>query len=212
MAVRIQVRNGTAAEWTTANPGLMEGELSLERDTRKFKMGDGVNAWNDLPYATQGEIGPKGDKGDPFVYADFTPEQLAALTGPAGSIDNLNAEHIETALGYVPMPISGGVLENYREKLVSLDSGTIDLSTGNNFVHAPTVATTYSITNAGAGAHSFTLSITQPATAVTLTFPASVNWGKAGIPDLTTGAKKYILTFYSEDTGTSWSGMFGGEF
>lgn len=32
-------------------------------------------------------IGPKGDKGDkgePFTYNDFTPEQLAALTGPKG--------------------------------------------------------------------------------------------------------------------------------
>lgn len=26
----------------------------------------------------------KGPKGDPFTYADFTPEQLAQLAGPAG--------------------------------------------------------------------------------------------------------------------------------
>lgn len=31
-----------------------------------------------------GPQGPKGDKGDPFTYDDFTPEQLAALTGPKG--------------------------------------------------------------------------------------------------------------------------------
>lgn len=28
--------------------------------------------------------GEKGDKGDPFTYNDFTPEQLANLTGPKG--------------------------------------------------------------------------------------------------------------------------------
>ena len=28
--------------------------------------------------------GPQGPKGDPFTYEDFTAEQLAALTGPAG--------------------------------------------------------------------------------------------------------------------------------
>lgn len=33
-----------------------------------------------------GSPGPKGDKGDPFTYADFTPEQLAALKGPKGDI------------------------------------------------------------------------------------------------------------------------------
>lgn len=32
----------------------------------------------------QGARGEKGDKGDPFVYADFTPEQLAALKGEKG--------------------------------------------------------------------------------------------------------------------------------
>lgn len=32
----------------------------------------------------QGAPGEKGDKGDPFVYADFTPEQLAALKGEKG--------------------------------------------------------------------------------------------------------------------------------
>lgn len=28
--------------------------------------------------------GQKGDKGEPFTYDDFTPEQLAALVGPQG--------------------------------------------------------------------------------------------------------------------------------
>ncbi len=31
-----------------------------------------------------GPEGPPGEKGDPFVYEDFTPQQLAALTGPQG--------------------------------------------------------------------------------------------------------------------------------
>ena len=30
----------------------------------------------------RGEQGPKGDKGDPFLYSDFTPEQLESLRGP----------------------------------------------------------------------------------------------------------------------------------
>ena len=29
-------------------------------------------------------LAPKGDKGDPFTYEDFTEEQLAALVGPTG--------------------------------------------------------------------------------------------------------------------------------
>ena len=32
----------------------------------------------------QGDPGPKGDKGEPFRYSDFTPEQLEGLKGPKG--------------------------------------------------------------------------------------------------------------------------------
>lgn len=36
------------------------------------------------PMGPQGDMGPTGPKGDPFTYADFTPEQLAGLKGPKG--------------------------------------------------------------------------------------------------------------------------------
>ena len=36
------------------------------------------------PKGDTGEQGPKGDKGDPFVYSDFTSEQLEGLRGPQG--------------------------------------------------------------------------------------------------------------------------------
>ena len=36
------------------------------------------------PQGIQGEPGIQGEKGDPFTYADFTQEQLSALTGPQG--------------------------------------------------------------------------------------------------------------------------------
>lgn len=51
MAVRIQFRRGTAAEWTSANPTLAAGELGYETDTAKFKLGDGSNTWSALEYA-----------------------------------------------------------------------------------------------------------------------------------------------------------------
>ena len=113
------------------------------------------------------------------------------------------------------MPISGGVLENYREKLVTLSgtSTTIDLLLGNVFTHTLSGNTTYSITNAVSGqAHSFTLIINQTATVRTLTFPANVKWQGGEIPDLSTASKTYILTFMTVDGGTNWLGMFGGEF
>ena len=113
------------------------------------------------------------------------------------------------------MPISGGVLENYREKLttVSASGGSINLSLGNVFQHTPSGNRTYSITMQFNGqAHSFTLIINMGSTVRTLTFPASVKWQGGEIPDMTTASKTYVLTFMTVDGGTNWLGMFGGEF
>lgn len=54
MAVNIKLRRGTAAQWSAANPVLFNGELVVETDTRYFKIGDGVTAYNSLPYAFYG--------------------------------------------------------------------------------------------------------------------------------------------------------------
>lgn len=59
MAVKIQLRRGTAAQWTAANPILYEGEFGFETDTRRYKIGNGVHAWNDnvnLPYYATGTL------------------------------------------------------------------------------------------------------------------------------------------------------------
>ena len=50
MATRIQFRRGNSSEWGTTNPTLAQGEPALEIDTNKFKVGDGVTAWNNLGY------------------------------------------------------------------------------------------------------------------------------------------------------------------
>ena len=52
MGQRIQFRRATAANWTSENPVLMDGELGLETDTRLYKIGDGVTAWASLAYRT----------------------------------------------------------------------------------------------------------------------------------------------------------------
>lgn len=93
MAFRIQVRRDSAANWAAANPVLLAGELGAELDTGKWKIGDGVTAWNSLVYGygatgkkiefnwdgtqlgirEEGDttytyvdlVGAKGDKGDP---------------------------------------------------------------------------------------------------------------------------------------------------
>lgn len=47
---RIQLRNDLAATWDSKNPVLNKGEIGIEIDTRKMKVGDGTTAWNALSY------------------------------------------------------------------------------------------------------------------------------------------------------------------
>lgn len=54
MTVKIQVRRGTAANWTSVNPTLSSGEIGFETDTKKIKVGDGSTAWTALSYAAGG--------------------------------------------------------------------------------------------------------------------------------------------------------------
>jgi hypothetical protein len=50
VAVRIQLRRDTAANWTTANPILRDGEMGIESDTLKVKVGNGTSTWSLRPY------------------------------------------------------------------------------------------------------------------------------------------------------------------
>jgi hypothetical protein len=61
MAVQIQLRNDTAANWTSNNPTLAVGEMGVETDTDQLKIGDGSTAWASLAYG--GIVGPAGTNG-----------------------------------------------------------------------------------------------------------------------------------------------------
>lgn len=74
---RFQFRRGTAAQWASANPILASGEIGIETDTAQFKIGDGITAWNSLPYG--GIVGPAGRS---VVSIDLT-----SGTGAPGTTD-----------------------------------------------------------------------------------------------------------------------------
>jgi hypothetical protein len=56
VVTQIQVRRGTAAQWTSANPTLAAGEWGLETDTLKTKIGNGSTAWTSLAYQGAGTV------------------------------------------------------------------------------------------------------------------------------------------------------------
>ena len=61
MSVKLQIRRGLAAEWAAKNPILAQGEIGIELDGLgteeiKQKIGNGVLAWNSLPYQASGKV------------------------------------------------------------------------------------------------------------------------------------------------------------
>jgi hypothetical protein len=71
MYYQIQIRRGTAAEWTAANSILAAGELAVESDTNKMKVGNGSTAWTSLAYATTTptELNTKASTGKAIAMA-----------------------------------------------------------------------------------------------------------------------------------------------
>ena len=90
MAQQIQLRNGTAAQWTAANPVLMQGEMGVESDTLKVKLGDGSTAWTSLSYFTQGATGPQGPTGLTGATGPQGPTGATGATGATGPANSLS--------------------------------------------------------------------------------------------------------------------------
>lgn len=56
MAARIQFKRGTAEAMARVNPLLAAGEPGFVIDENRFKIGDGINFWNDLPYVGESSV------------------------------------------------------------------------------------------------------------------------------------------------------------
>jgi len=100
MANKIQWRRDTAANWTSVNPVLSDGMPGYEKDTGKLKIGDGVTAWNLLPYSFEGVTDHGGLSGlsddDHLQYLNETRHDAL----PADNPHNVNKSQV--GLGSVP--------------------------------------------------------------------------------------------------------------
>jgi hypothetical protein len=94
MAIRIQLRRDTAANWTSVNPVLKAGEFGIETDTLKVKVGNGTSTWTQIS-----------------SYLNITPAQLATtVTSVNAYTDTAVASLGNTAANtYVPLSDVGNI-------------------------------------------------------------------------------------------------------
>ena len=126
MAVQIQFRRDTAANWTSANPVLAQGELGLETDTARYKIGDGSTAWASLSYSSLPSNAISTNvidaKGDLLVgTADNTVARLAvgAVANYVLMVDSSTA----TGLKLAAIPPSGGLSTSTEGAIMIMDIG-----------------------------------------------------------------------------------------
>ena len=97
--IRVQHKRMPASDWANSPLILLDGELGVESDTGKVKVGNGRDRFSALQYLTgpkgdRGERGEQGPKGADGVlrFEDLTSQQRETLkgaqgpTGPAGPI------------------------------------------------------------------------------------------------------------------------------
>ena len=89
--VRVQHKRMSASDWASSTLVLLEGELGVEIDTGKVKVGNGRDRFSALQYLTgpkgdrgeRGETGPRGADGV-MRFEALTSEQRESLRGPQG--------------------------------------------------------------------------------------------------------------------------------
>jgi len=122
MAIRIQLRRDTASNWTTNNPLLYPGEMGIETDTGKFKIGPAVTAptvgtaWNSI--SSYSNVTPAGLASSLGDYVETT------SVGVKGGIVEMDASGNALILG--PGFIIEGTTDNTNETTVVFTDPTAD--------------------------------------------------------------------------------------
>lgn len=110
MATKIQMRRDTAANWTTQNPVLAQGEFGFETDTEQLKIGDGTTTWTSLAY----NVGGSGStdvwsttESTVLDYPAFTSGNITLIDGITNSIDLINMTNSDS-FNFLTLDITGG--------------------------------------------------------------------------------------------------------
>ena len=145
----IQLRRDSAADWTSTDPVLLEGEVGLELDTGKGKIGDGATAWSGLSYVWQVPLsthnnlnGLQGGNGaDEFYH--LTAAQHTTI-GNLGTMAVQNADSVSitggSIAGLTSLAVSGNITVDGTVDGLDISAlNTVDVAYDNGHDHINTV-------------------------------------------------------------------------
>lgn len=146
--VRVQHKRMSASDWASSTLILLDGELGVESDTGKVKVGNGSDHFSALQYLTgpkgdrgeRGETGPRGADGV-MRFENLTTQQREELKGaqgiqgargPAGPAGSAGARGADGAPGQNIINQNGGQALKYwagtrsqYDAIANKDSNTI---------------------------------------------------------------------------------------
>lgn len=129
---------------------------------------------------------------------------------------NVTTGLLPTAGGTITGEVLFGIpAETKSTPTISAGALTLNLSTATLFyvsLNAAITSLTFSNTPASPKVYSFTLQFVADGTLRNVAWPASVKWGSAGAPTMTsTSGKIDTFTFLTHDGGTTWFGFISGQ-
>lgn len=186
---RIQLRRDSALGWSTNNPILASGEIGIELSPTPaqivlFKLGDGITAWNSLPY--QNEAFSSATLGaNTFTGQQYAPSFASPLF--KGKVANL-------AVGPGAQALNLSTHDYYN---LFLDGNTTLTLTG-----VPSLTNSEYI--------GFVVKISQGATPYSLTWFNNITWLTTGglAPAAPAAGKSREYVFTAVD-GTNFTGRVG---
>ena len=123
----MQQRRDTAANWTSANPTLLAGEIGIESDTNKIKLGNGGTSWTSLGYTPWSQVSAY-----PLVNADIAAaaaivDTKLATIATAGKVSNsaTTATDANTASAIVSRNASGNFTAGTITAALSGNASTV---------------------------------------------------------------------------------------
>jgi len=144
MAVQIQLRRGTSSDWTNVNPTLGNGEIGVEYDSGKFKLGNGTSNWNSLQYFTTIVSGStyqitsswsnysiSASYGISSSFSSTASANFSNLTSINNLLTNITASNISASNNLSASNI-------YVENTINADTGSFVYFNINNTGSAPT--------------------------------------------------------------------------
>ena len=188
-------------------------------DTAIFGAGSDLSIFHDgsnsyIVENGSGDLNIKSNGAD--VRFETSSGETTALFTVNGSVElyHDNSKKIETNASGID--VTGAVKPTtYQETYIAKSAAstvTCDLATGTHFSVTIAANTTFAFSNppSSGTAYSFVLIITQHSTAVTLTWPNTVDWAGGSAPDAAGNNEVQAYAFVTRDGGTTYYGFLGG--